>query len=62
MKRKPSPPVTPEMAAQIKALKAQGLFHHQIAALFEINQGRVSEVVTGKLHPGVPPSQGELPF
>lgn len=53
LQRKPSPPVTPEMAAEIKRLKATGLFHHQIAALLEINQGRVSEVMTGKTHPTV---------
>lgn len=51
MQRKASPTVTPEMADEIRLLKAQGLYHHQIAALLEINQGRVSEVVTGKLHP-----------
>lgn len=53
MKRKASPPITPEMAAEIKRLKATGLFHHQIAALLEINQGRVSEVMTGKRFPEV---------
>lgn len=53
LQRKPSPTVTAEMAAEIKRLKAIGLFNHQIAALLEINQGRVSEVMTGKLHPAV---------
>ncbi len=47
MHRKSSPTVTPEMADQIRLLQAQCLYHHQIAALLEINQGRVSEVVTG---------------
>lgn len=56
MKRKPSPPITAELASKIKALKASGLYHHQIAALLEINQGRVSEVMTGKRHPSVPPA------
>ena len=46
MHRKSSPTVTPEMADQIRLLQAQCLYH-QIAALLEINQGRVSEVVTG---------------
>ena len=54
MKAKASPTVTAEMASEIKRLKALGLFHHQIAAMFEINQGRVSEVMTGKVHPNVP--------
>lgn len=63
MKAIPSPPITPDMAAQIKKMKASGLFNHQIAAHFGINQGRVSEVMTGKLHPTVPPvNQPELPF
>jgi len=61
MERKPSPPITPEMAAEIRYLRQQkGLFNHQIAALFGINQGRVSEVLTGKKFPGVPPAQGKL--
>jgi transcriptional regulator with XRE-family HTH domain len=61
MQRKPSPPVTSEMAAEIRYLRKQkGLFSHQIAALFGINQGRVSEVLTGKRFPDVPPAQGSL--
>jgi transcriptional regulator with XRE-family HTH domain len=61
MDRKPSPPVTPEMAAESRFLRQQkGLFNHQIAALFGINQGRVSEVLTGKRFPNVPPAQGSL--
>ena len=56
-----SPRITPEMAAEIRYLKrAKGLFNHQIAALFGINQGRVSEVLTGKTFPSVPPAQGSL--
>ena len=58
MERKASPAVTAEMAAQIHFLKAKKkLYNHQIAALFGINQGRVSEVLTGKRHPGVRPSK-----
>jgi predicted XRE-type DNA-binding protein len=49
------------MAAEIRYLKLKkGLFNHQIAALFGINQGRVSEVMTGKKYPEVPPAQGSL--
>ena len=54
MKRVPSVPVTPEMAAKIKRLLDQGLYQHQIASVLGINQGRVSEVNTRKLHPKVP--------
>ena len=61
MNRKPSPPVTPEMAAQIRYLKkTKQLYNHQIAAMFGINQGRVSEVLTGKKFPNVPPAQQSL--
>jgi hypothetical protein len=61
MKPKASPPVTAEMAGKIRYLKnVQGLFNHQIAAIFGINQGRVSEVITGKTFPNVPPTQGDL--
>ena len=61
MQRKSSPPVTPAMAAEIRYLRKQkGLYSHQIAALFGINQGRVSEVLTGKRFPNVPPAQGSL--
>lgn len=58
---KPSPPITAKMAGKIRYLKKEkGLYNHQIAALFGINQGRVSEVLTGKRFPGVPPAQGDL--
>lgn len=61
MQRKSAPPVTPAMAAEIRYLrKHKGLYSHQIAALFGINQGRVSEVLTGKRFPDVPPAQGSL--
>lgn len=61
MERKASPSVTPEMAAEIRYLKkTKKLYHHQIAALLGINQGRVSEVLTGKTFPSVPPAQGSL--
>lgn len=57
MKRKGSPPISKEMAAKIKYLRnSKGLYQHQIAALLEINQGRVSEVLTGKRWPGIDPS------
>ena len=61
MERKASPPVTADMAAEIRYLKySKKLFNHQIAALFGINQGRVSEVLTGKKFPEVEPAQGLL--
>ena len=61
MERRPSPSVTPEMAAEIRYLKYEKkLYNHQIAAIFGINQGRVSEVLTGKRYPGIAPAQGSL--
>jgi hypothetical protein len=57
------------MAGKIKFLWKLGHLQHNIAARFGINQGRVSEVVNGKSHPGVPPDgtppvdpQPKLPF
>ena len=59
--RKPSSRITPELAQEIRRLKReQGLYNHQIAALLNINQGRVSEVLTGKLHPDSKPRQRSL--
>lgn len=63
MKRKNSEPITAELASKIKYLvKVVGLYQHQVAAALNINQGRVSEVMTGKRHPGVPPSQFDFGF
>jgi len=62
MKRIPSPPVTPEMASYIKYLLGKGLYQHQIASLVGVNQGRVSEVKTGKRNPDAPPYQGSFNF
>jgi len=56
MKRTSSPQVTFKMACEIKYLKIKhGLYNHQIAALFGVNQGRISEVMTGKRYPEAPP-------
>ncbi len=46
--RTASPKLTEIMAEKIKALKKRGFMQHDIAAMLEINQGRVSEVLTGK--------------
>ncbi|WP_162558906.1 XRE family transcriptional regulator [Sphingorhabdus sp. EL138] len=63
MKRKSSKPVTSEMAAHVRYLiKTKGLYQHQVAALFGVNQGRVSEIMQGKRFPDVPPAQGSFPF
>jgi len=43
-----SPPVTPEMANQMRVMYAGGMAQHEIAAHFDVNQGRVSEAVNHK--------------
>jgi predicted XRE-type DNA-binding protein len=41
--------MTRDLVLEIKDLLAGGLFHqHQIAALFGVNQGRISETKNGK--------------
>lgn len=48
--------MTAFVAAQIKKLaRDTELFQHEIAALLNINQGRVSEVLTGKRYSEVSP-------
>ncbi len=49
IKTRRSPYVTAKMASAIKWMLARTtLAQHQIAARFNINQGRVSEISTGK--------------
>jgi len=54
--------MTPAVAAMIKAIHRDNpeLFQHQIAALVGHNQGRISEVLTGKRFPEVPPAYPEV--
>jgi hypothetical protein len=59
-KKRKSQPVTPEMAAEIKALIDAGMCQHDIAARYGINQGRISEINTGMKFPGIEPKQGDL--
>ncbi|RWF78261.1 MAG: hypothetical protein EOS26_05860 [Mesorhizobium sp.] len=61
-RKRKSPPVTPEMAAKIKTLLDTGMCQHDIAAFFRINQGRISEINTGRKFPGVERVQLELVF
>jgi predicted XRE-type DNA-binding protein len=54
MRRRSSPPIDAQMAAGIKYLRTvTGLHVHQVAQLYSINQGRVSEVMNGKRFPDV---------
>jgi predicted XRE-type DNA-binding protein len=52
-----SPKVTPEMAAKIKRLLQRPMMQHDIAAIFGINPGRVSEINTGRRFADVPPAR-----
>lgn len=53
--RQHSPKVTPEMADEIRRLRDAGMMQHDIAAHLGINQGRVSEVLSGKRIPRIAP-------
>lgn len=54
MKRRSRRVLTPEIAKQIRQLAATtSLYQHQIAAALDINQGRVSEVLSGKRYPNI---------
>ncbi|WP_041409761.1 hypothetical protein [Sinorhizobium fredii] len=56
--RNSSPRLTPLIASQIKGLWQHTLLNQaQIAArLGELNQGRVSEVISGQRFPEIPPA------
>ena len=50
--RRPGHKLTFEEAVQIHIMSWAGELQHRIAAFFDTNSGRVSEVMTGKRHPG----------
>lgn len=57
MRRRVSISLTAALAAEIKRLaRDTDLAQHEIAAQLHLNQGRVSEVLTGKRFPEVRPS------
>lgn len=41
-------PLTPEVIAQVRQRLAAGEYQHDIAADLRVNQGRISEINTGK--------------
>lgn len=57
-KRPERTPYTPEVYCEVKRRLASGEFQHDIAADLGWNQGRVSEVKTGKR--GTDPDQPDL--
>jgi hypothetical protein len=48
----PSRRLTYEDAIDVWKLRATGLFQHQIAARFEVNPGRINEILKEKKHQG----------
>ncbi|WP_375566403.1 hypothetical protein [Oceaniradius stylonematis] len=44
--------LTFEDAVRVHHMIWDGVLQSRIAALFDVNSGRISEVNTGKLHPG----------
>jgi predicted XRE-type DNA-binding protein len=57
MRRRVSISLSADLAAEIKRLaRDTDLAQHEIAAQLHLNQGRVSEVLTGKRFPEVRPS------
>lgn len=50
--RKPSTKLSFKDAVEIQKRLKRGEFQNRIAADFDVNPGRISEVKTGKLHPG----------
>jgi len=52
--RRPSRKLTWEDVAIIKKMLLEGHFQNRIAALFDVNPGRISEIKTGKRFPLVP--------
>ncbi|WP_171240266.1 hypothetical protein [Ruegeria sp. HKCCA5491] len=54
--------LTPEQVSTIKARLAQGDFQHRIAADFDLNQGRISEIATGKRFADIPSAATEASY
>jgi hypothetical protein len=52
-KRKPSPKLTAPVIPVIKKRIRAGEFLNRIAADYDVNPGRISEVKTGKLFPEI---------
>jgi predicted XRE-type DNA-binding protein len=63
MNIKPTPAMSAELASKaITLVKVHGLKQHQAAAILGLNQGRISEVVTGKRYPSAKPLPPDQPF
>lgn len=52
--------VTPDMVPVIKLAREKKYNYARIASYFQINQGRIADVMKGRLFPNIPPA-GALP-
>lgn len=52
--------VTPDMVSVIKLARDRKYNYARIASYFQINQGRIADVMKGRLFPEIPPA-AELP-
>jgi len=52
--------LTPDMVPVIKLAREKGFNYARIASYFEINQGRIADVMKGRRYPLIPPAS-ELP-
>jgi hypothetical protein len=48
--------VTPEMVPVIKRARIMKYNYARIASYFQINQGRIADVMKGRLFPDIPPA------
>ncbi|WP_026757283.1 hypothetical protein [Sediminimonas qiaohouensis] len=53
--------LTPEMVPVIKLARKKGYNYALIAAHYKINQGRIADVMKGRLFPEVPPAENLPP-
>lgn len=51
--------LTKQDAALIRGMIARGDRHHDIAAFFGVNQGRIAEVREGSRFPGIPAADAD---
>lgn len=60
--KRPRGRITYETACNIKYLyNVKKMYQHHIAALYGINQGRISEIMNGKRFPGAPTPTEPVP-
>lgn len=47
--------IPPEAVPAIKRMLLEGMKQHDIAAIYAVNQGRISEINTGKMYAEISP-------